>query len=134
MLHYYADIRWVHVAAVLATGLLFVARGAGMWVGSTIGMAAPIRYLSYTIDTVLLTAALMLATASHQSPLAQPWLAVKLTLLLAYIALGSMALKRGPTLQARRRYFIAAIATFAFIVSVALTREPLGILARLVPG
>lgn len=134
MLYYYADIKWVHVAAVLATGLLFLARGAGMWIGSRIGMSAPVRYLSYTIDTVLLTAALMLATAAHQSPFEQPWLTVKVTLLLAYITLGSLALKRGHTPSARRGFFIAAIATYGFIVSVALTREPLGILARLGSG
>ena len=134
MLNYYADIKWVHVAAVIVSGLLFLARGAGMWTGSPVGMSAPVRYLSYTIDTVLLTAALMLATATHQSPVEQPWLAVKVTLLLAYIALGSMALKRGRTAGARRASFLAAIATYGFIVSVALTRKPLGLLERLVSG
>ena len=34
-------------------------------------MAAPLRFLSYTIDTVLLTAALMLATILHQYPFVQ---------------------------------------------------------------
>ena len=71
MLYYYADIKWIHVAAVIATGLLFLARGAGMWIGSPIGMSAPVRYLSYTIDTVLLTAALMLAVATRQFPFEQ---------------------------------------------------------------
>jgi len=133
MLYYYADIKWIHVAAVIATGLLFLARGAGMWIGSPIGMSAPVRYLSYTIDTVLLTAALMLAVATRQFPFEQPWLTVKVILVFVYIALGSMALKRGRTPSTRQIYFMAAIATYVLIVSVALTREPLGILAPLSP-
>jgi uncharacterized membrane protein SirB2 len=134
MLYYYTDIKWIHVAAVLTTGLLFLARGAGMWIGSPIGMSAPVRYLSYAVDTTLLTAALMLATLTHQSPLEQPWLATKVVLLVAYVALGSMALKRGNTLRSRRAFFIAAIACYAYIVGVALTREPLGFLERFAPA
>jgi uncharacterized membrane protein SirB2 len=131
MLYYYADIKWIHVAAVLTTGLLFFARGVGMWIGSPIGMSASVRYVSYAVDTTLLTAALMLTTLTHQSPLAQPWLATKIVLLVAYIALGSMALKRGTTLRSRRTSFIAAIACYGYILSVALTREPLGFFERL---
>ena len=52
-------------------------------------MAAPLRYLSYTIDTVLLTAALMLATILHQYPFVHAWLTVKVLLLVVYVVLGS---------------------------------------------
>ena len=52
-------------------------------------MFAPLRYLSYTIDTVLLTAALMLATILHQYPFVHAWLTVKVLLLVVYIVLGS---------------------------------------------
>ena len=134
MLYYYADIKWIHVAAVLTTGLLFLARGVGMWIGSPIGMSAPVRHLSYAVDTTLLTAALMLATLTHQSPLAQPWLATKIVLLVAYVALGSMALKRARTLRERRLYFFAALVCYLYIISVALTREPLGLFERLAPA
>jgi uncharacterized membrane protein SirB2 len=48
-------------------------------------MAAPLRYLSYSIDTVLLTAALMLATILHQYPFVHGWLTTKVLLLFCYV-------------------------------------------------
>src|SRR6185503_10345678 len=62
VIEFYPQIKYVHVAAVIASGVLFFVRGLGLNLGAGWMMAAPLRYLSYTIDTVLLTAALMLAT------------------------------------------------------------------------
>jgi hypothetical protein len=81
MIEFYPDIRWVHICAVIASGSLFALRGAGVLSGARWPMWAPLRYLTYTIDTVLLTAALMLVTILHQYPFVQAWLTVKLLLL-----------------------------------------------------
>jgi uncharacterized membrane protein SirB2 len=94
-------------------------------------MAAPLRFLSYTIDTVLLTAAMMLATLLHQYPFVHGWLTTKVVLLVVYVVLGSVALKRGATRAGRTRAFIAALLVFAFIVSVARAHDPRGILVLL---
>ena len=72
-----------------------------MLAGARWHMAAPLRYLSYTIDTVLLTAALMLATMLHQYPFVHGWLTAKVLLLVVYVVLGSYALKRGATRAAQ---------------------------------
>ena len=48
--------------------------------------------------------------------------------LVAYIGLGTVALKRGRTRAGRAAAFFAALATFAYIVSVAVTRDPRGFL------
>lgn len=53
MIEFYPQIKWVHVAAVLASGSLFLMRGLALHAGANWAMAAPLRYLSYTIDTVL---------------------------------------------------------------------------------
>ena len=45
--------------------------------------------------------------------------------LLAYILLGTMALKRGETRNQRAVFLILALAAYAYIVGVALTRNPL---------
>jgi uncharacterized membrane protein SirB2 len=89
-------------------------------------MAAPLRYLSYTIDTVLLTAAFMLATILHQYPFVNGWLTTKVLLLVAYVVLGSFALKRGSTRKTKAWCFVAAILTYAFIASVARAHDPRG--------
>ena len=51
MIEFYLQIKWVHVAAVLSSGGLFALRGIAMLAGARWYMAAPLRYLSYTIDT-----------------------------------------------------------------------------------
>ncbi|MEO8018838.1 MAG: SirB2 family protein [Pseudomonadota bacterium] len=130
MIEFYPQIKWAHVAAVIASGVLFFVRGLGVNAGLKWMMAAPLRYLSYSIDTVLLTAALMLATILHQVPFVDSWLTVKVVLLVVYVVLGSFALKRGRTSAARWTSFIAALATFLCIVSVARAHHPLGIFAR----
>ncbi len=63
---------------------------------------------------------------SVQLPFAQGWLTAKLIGLVVYIMFGMMALKRGRTRKVRAVFFVAALAAFAYIVSVALTRSPLG--------
>jgi uncharacterized membrane protein SirB2 len=131
MLEFYGDIKWVHICAVIASGTLFALRGAGVLASAGWPMWAPLRYLTYTIDTVLLTAALMLATLLHQYPFVQAWLTVKVLLLVVYIVLGTFALKRARTARGRALCYAAALAVFLFIVSVARAHHPLGILKAL---
>jgi uncharacterized membrane protein SirB2 len=131
MIEFYAQIKWVHVAAVIVSGLLFTLRGSGVLAGARWPMWAPLRYLTYTIDTVLLTAALMLATILRQYPFVHAWLTVKVTLLGVYVILGSLALKRARTPRARAWSFAAALAVYLFIVGVARSHNPWGLLAPL---
>ena len=130
MSEFYAQIRWVHIAAVICSGSLFLLRGAGVLAGMRWPMWAPLRYLTYTVDTVLLTAALMLATVLHQYPFVHAWLTTKVALLVVYVVLGTFALKRGRTPRVRALCYGAALLVFLFIVSVARAHHPLGILAR----
>ena len=133
MIEFYPQIKSVHVATVMLSGLLFLLRGLLVqarrpgW-----AMAAPVRYLSYAIDTTLLTAALMLLTILPGAMFANGWLAAKIVLLLAYMALGSWALKRGRTARVRLACYLAALATFAFMVSIARTHHPGGVFWLLV--
>lgn len=131
MIEFYPQIKWVHVAAVIASGSLFFLRGLALNAGARWAMAAPLRYLSYTIDTVLLTAAMMLATILHQYPFVHAWLTAKVVLLVVYVVLGSYALKRGQTRKIRVVCWLAALAIYGLIVSIARAHHPLGILAGL---
>jgi uncharacterized membrane protein SirB2 len=127
MLAYYLQVKWVHVAAVLASGGLFLLRGLLLQFGAArAAMWAPLRYLSYGIDSVLLTAALMLATMLPAAMFANGWLLTKLLLLPAYIALGSFALRRARTPGLRLGCFLAALAVFATMAGIARAHHPLG--------
>jgi uncharacterized membrane protein SirB2 len=77
---------------------------------------------------VLLTAALMLVTMLPGAVFANGWLTTKLVLLMVYVVLGTLALKRARTVRARRLYFAAAITTYLFMVSIARAHDPLGVL------
>jgi uncharacterized membrane protein SirB2 len=131
VIEFYPQIKFVHVAAVFSSGILFAFRGMAVQFGAAWAMAAPPRYLSYTIDTVLLTAALMLASILHVDPFVQTWLAVKIVLLVVYVALGSMALKRARTRGRRLVAFAAALLVYGYIISVARAHDPWGVFAFL---
>ena len=129
MTEFYLQLRAVHITCAVLTISLFVFRGALMLVDSPLQQSPLLRWTPVAVDTVLLTSALMLTTIIHQYPFTTAWLTVKVGLLLAYIVLGSLALKRGRTRQIRIAAFIGALATVGFLVTVARTHQPLGILA-----
>ena len=66
----------------------------------------------------------MLTITIKQYPLTDGWLTAKVVALLAYIVLGVIALKRGATKQTRVFAFAAALFVFAYIVLVAVMRNP----------
>ena len=126
----YATVKAVHVGAATLSVSLFVLRGAWM-LRAPARLAIPwVRVVPHLIDTVLLASALWLAWQLGVDG-TRGWLWAKVVALVAYILLGSVALKRGRTPRTRAIAFALAIATFAYIVSVALAKSPLGILARL---
>jgi uncharacterized membrane protein SirB2 len=131
MIDFYPQIRLTHIVAVLLSGGLFLLRWLAVNFDARWPMAGPVRYLSYAIDTVLLTAALMLTTVLHQYPFVHGWLTVKVVLLVMYIVLGTFALKRGRTRQIRLACGAAAVLLYAFIISVARAHHPLGALVWL---
>ena len=133
MIEFYGQIKWVHIAAVIASGSLFLLRGIEVQAGARQALAAPLRYLSYAIDTTLLTAALMLVTILPGAMFGNGWLAMKLCLLVVYVVLGTFALKRGRTPRTQLLCFVAALAVYAFIAIVAIEHHPLGMLHPL-PG
>jgi uncharacterized membrane protein SirB2 len=124
MIELYAEIKWVHVYAVLASGILFMLRGFAVNVGATWAMAAPLRYLSYGIDTVLLVAAILLSSVLHLYPFVHSWLTAKVVLLAVYIVLGSIALKRGRTRRTRIAAYALALLVFSAIIMIAHAHDP----------
>lgn len=130
MEEFYLQIRTVHIWAVTASGTLFALRaGAFNLTGATWPKTLPVRMLSWAIDTTLLTAALMLMTIVRQYPFVDPWLTVKVVLLLVYIGLGTQAFSLRRTRAVRIGFWLAAMAAFGFIVTVARAHDPRGLFA-----
>ncbi|MGH8864581.1 MAG: SirB2 family protein [Burkholderiales bacterium] len=131
MPEYYFQIKLAHVAAVFASGLLFLIRGLMVQAGrQDWALSAALRYLSYTIDTTLLAAALILVATLPVQTYTNGWLATKISLLPVYIVLGSFALKRAATRQRRLAFYVAALLTYGFILTIAWTHQPLGALSH----
>ena len=126
---FYLEIRAVHIGAVILSGALLLLRGvAHNLLHASWAMAWPIRALSYTVDTTLLTAALMLMTIVRQYPFVDSWLTMKVMLVLVYIYLGYMALW-GPTERVRWASLGGGALVYGFIISIARAHSPLGIFA-----
>jgi uncharacterized membrane protein SirB2 len=126
MAEFYLENKSVHHASVLLSLALFVLRGMLMLARSAAANHLVLRWSSYTIDTVLLTAALMLMNIVHMYPGTHAWLTMKMLLLVAYIVLGSMALKRARTRRGQTLAFVAALAVFALMYGIARAHHPLG--------
>jgi uncharacterized membrane protein SirB2 len=129
MIELYLPLRHTHIACAILTVTLFVLRGGLMIADSPWQRNVVLRYLPHAVDTVLLTTALMLTTVIRQFPFSTGWLTMKVLLLALYIVLGSIALKRGRTRRTRIAAFVAALLTVGFLLTVARTHDPLGMLA-----
>ena len=132
MIQFYPQIKAVHVAMVIATVILFALRGAGALAGHRWPLARPVRRASHVIDTLLLTAALMLLAVLPWGLFANGWLAMKLVLLVVYIVLAYIALRPGRSLRVRALLYAAALLVFAWMYSIARAHHPLGFLRGMV--
>jgi uncharacterized membrane protein SirB2 len=131
MIELYLPLRQLHIACAILSVSLFVLRGALMLADSPRQRNLVLRYLPHVVDTVLLTSALMLTTIVRQYPFSNGWLTTKLVLLVVYVVLGSIALKRGRTRVVRITALVAALATVGFLLTVARAHHPLGLFALL---
>lgn len=125
---FYPLIKATHIGLALLSGGLFAGRGLGVLLGAVWPMARLVRRWSQVIDTALLTAALLLLAILRLNPFATPWLLAKLTLLVAYIVFGTLALRRMPTRTGKVLAFAVALCCFVMMIAIARTHDPLGIL------
>ncbi len=127
------QVRHAHIGLVITSGTLFALRGIGLLAGAKWSMRPAVRMLSVLIDVALLGAALWLLAILQLNPFAVPWLATKIALLVLYVVLGTLTLKRARTRSARALWFAAALAVFGFMLSVAVAHHPLGALLWIIP-
>jgi uncharacterized membrane protein SirB2 len=125
----YDLLKHLHVACVVLSISGFVARGVWMMRESPWLQKKWVRVAPHIIDTILLGSAILLAMQIRQYPFVQNWLTAKVLALLAYIVIGAIGLKYGSTKTIRISAWLVAMAIFAYIVLVALTRQVLPFVA-----
>ncbi len=127
----YLAIRMIHETAVALSVTGFFIRGLGSLAGAEAIGGRVVKALPHAIDTVLLVSAVTLAWMLGISPLSSPWLLAKVLGLFVYIGLGLVALRPGLPAGVRAAAWIGALLTVGWIISVAITKSPLGALSLL---
>jgi len=119
-------VKTIHVSCVVLSFAGFFIRGIWMMQDSSNLKLRWVKIAPHIIDTFLLASAIVLAVQMHISPLEQSWLMAKIIALLAYIGIGTVALREGRSKQVRVSAWFWGLAIFVYIVSVALTKSVLG--------
>lgn len=127
----YVVLKHIHVSCVVLSVAGFFLRGVWMLTDSPLLNRRWMKVIPHVNDTLLLSAAIGLAIVLRQYPFVHGWVTAKVLGLLAYIGFGMFALRRGRSKAIRTGFWLAALASFGYIVSVALTRDPRGFVAWL---
>ena len=122
----YPWLRPLHIGLVTLSVALFTARGLGVLAGQAWPMTRRVRGLAPVIDSLLLLAGGTLWWLLQLNPTQDRWLLVKLVLLIVYIVLGALALKRAPTRGAQALCFVAALVVVGFMAGIAVAHHPQG--------
>lgn len=120
----YGDVRLLHIGSAVATFSLFLLRGSWMLWRPELLARRWVRVVPHLIDTVFLASGIYLTVLIRQYPFVNGWLTAKIFGLIAYIVLGSLALKRARTRGRRAAAFAAAVVVFLYVVGVARAHHP----------
>jgi uncharacterized membrane protein SirB2 len=121
---YYAELKALHVAAVVTSIGLFVFRAGLRSADSAWLRARFLRIAPHLVDSVLLASALLLTLILQQYPFVNGWLTAKLLALVAYVVLGSIAIRRGRSPTIRAVALVGALVTVGYILGTALHHDP----------
>jgi uncharacterized membrane protein SirB2 len=115
----YLILKNLHMTCAVLTFLGFSLRGYWMLTESAMLQKKAVKVFPHIVDTLLLLSAIMLAVVTGFYPFVYGWVTIKVVLLVAYIVLGTFALKRGKTKQSRLVFFIASLAVLLAIFATA---------------
>jgi uncharacterized membrane protein SirB2 len=118
-------LKLIHLAAVIASFMLFFLRGIWLLRSSPIMQQRWVKIAPHSIDTILLASAIGLAWQLGYTPINSPWLAAKIIALLLYIGLGMIAFRFAHTQLQRLTAWLCALLVFGYIVAAAVTHDPL---------
>lgn len=118
----YFIVKQLHMSAATLSIILFITRAFWSVTGNALLQRRIVKILPHVIDTVLLVCGVILAAMIGPN---QPWILTKIVLLIVYIGVGTIAIKRGKTPGGRATAALIAVAVFAYIVGVAVNHDSL---------
>ena len=127
----YLPLKYTHLALAVVSISGFLLRGFWMMAGSSLTGHRIVRTAPHVVDTLFLLSGIALVMRLALPVMQSPWLLAKFVGLLIYIILGTIALRRGPTMPVRQVAFVGALSAFAYIVGAAVSKSPASWLALL---
>src|SRR5690606_16090325 len=104
----YMALKHIHLTTIAITFVLFSLRAVWMLMESPQLQKKWVKIVPHINDTILLISALGLAYLLRQYPFQAGWVTAKVLGLVAYIILGTIALKRGRTKAIRVTAMVGA--------------------------
>ena len=120
----YTLLKTIHASSAALSYLLFLLRGIWRFSGSPLAAQGWTRVVPHVNDTVLLLAAIAMATQLARYPGYHAFLAAKVGGLVLYVALGMAAFRWASSRRGRIAAWLAAQAVFFYVVAVAVTKTP----------
>lgn len=120
----YLVLKNVHVSLAILSISGFLLRAYWMSQDSPKLKQRVVRVLPHVVDAAFLVSGIGLVLSLQLQLMQSPWLVAKLAALVAYVVLGSIALKRGRTLRIRLIVLVFAVLSFAYIVGAAISKSP----------
>lgn len=127
----YLTIKTIHMTCALISFTGFLFRSYLMVIESKLLNHKFILVTPHIIDTFFLLSGATMAFMVNFGLFSQMWLTSKIGLLMCYLLFVGIALNRGKTRQIRITSFFLAVATFGYIVGVAVVKSPAGWFERL---
>lgn len=124
----YLALKHLHLTFVALSLLIFVVRGLWLFMHSSMLDKKLFKIAPHIINTVMLVSGIILAVHLGMKPGEHTWLMAKIIGLVVFIIVGVGAFKVSHPL-AQKILWIDALVVFAYIVSVAITKSPMGFLS-----
>ncbi|MBI2315926.1 MAG: SirB2 family protein [Betaproteobacteria bacterium] len=124
-------VKYVHIVAVAATFALFFVRGLWVLRAYPSPQEGWVLYLPHVIDAILVASALAVLWDTRNLGWPGTWMTVKLALVAVYAVLAFAVLRFARGFGVRIVTWIAALALFLFVTTVAVLHHPLGIFSVL---
>ncbi len=119
----YPALKLIHIALAVISISGFAVRGWWMLFAPANLERRWVKVAPHIVDTLFLASGIALLLTLGLPLLQTGWLQAKLVALVAYVVLGSIALRRGRTHQVRIIALVLALAAFVYIVGAALSKS-----------
>lgn len=122
---HYLLFKHLHITCAVISFVGFFIRGIGKLRHAAFMEARWIKIAPHIVDTLLLLSAIALVMITQQYPGEAAWINAKIAALIVYIGLGMVVIKAKVSDRTRLIAWLAALATFVYLLAVAKAHNPL---------